>query len=201
MEEPVLFPSQDYQLEGLFESVPEDRGVVITHPHPLYGGDMHNHVVAAVRDVYHSAGYSTLRFNFRGTGRSQGRHGDGIGEQKDVIGAVCYLEKMGITAVDLCGYSFGAWVIAHMDTGFLPVNNKVLISPPLRMMDFGPFTVIDRLKLVVGSRDDIAPAELIHRMLPQWNPEARFQEISGADHFYSEHTEALAAVLWDGLFE
>jgi uncharacterized protein len=202
VEEHIHFSSEDHQIEGLFEAVPEDRGVVITHPHPLYGGDMYNPVVETVRGIYHSAGYSTLRFNFRGTGESQGRYDEGVGEQKDVIGAVSFLEKTGITTVDLCGYSFGAWVIAHMDSDFLPVDKKVLISPPVRMMEFGSFTAISRLNQVItGSRDDIAPPELIKRLLPQWNSEARFEEIPGADHFYSGHIESLASVIWDGLFD
>ncbi|MDP4978699.1 MAG: alpha/beta hydrolase, partial [Desulfobacterales bacterium] len=73
--------SGDLELEGLFESGRTTRGVVITHPHPLYGGNMYNPVVDAIRRAYRLKGVATLRFNFRGTGESEGQHDNGVGEQ------------------------------------------------------------------------------------------------------------------------
>ena len=72
MEERVLIESGGLKLEGLLENLPGEKGVVVTHPHPLYGGEMHNNVVEAVVNAYHTKGYTTLRFNFRGAGASQG---------------------------------------------------------------------------------------------------------------------------------
>ena len=109
-EEKVLFHSGDTQLEGLLEGASANSGAVITHPHPLYGGDMHNHVVGIIRQVYHQKGFTTLRFNFRGTGSSQGRYDNGKGEQADLIAAVNFLRKRGIDRIDLAGYSFGSWI-------------------------------------------------------------------------------------------
>ena len=68
VEKPVLFESTNLKIEGLFCSMPGDRGVVTTHPHPLYGGNMYNNVVASLVRIYQLAGYTTLRFNFRGVG-------------------------------------------------------------------------------------------------------------------------------------
>lgn len=96
MEEKVCFRSGDFELEGLFESGHTARGVVITHPHPLYGGDMHNPVVETIRRAYRMKGVATLRFNFRGTGESEGQHDNGVGEQDDVLAALSFLMESGI---------------------------------------------------------------------------------------------------------
>ena len=80
MEEAVRIPAGPLTLEGLLGRRPGAEGVVVTHPHPLYGGDMHNDVVEALVDAYARAGFTTLRFNFRGTGGSGGRFDGGVGE-------------------------------------------------------------------------------------------------------------------------
>jgi len=79
-EEKIKFPSRDIILEGLLQrSTDNTRGAVITHPHPLYGGDMYNPVVECIQQASRDAGLTTLRFNFRGTGKSQGAHDRGLG--------------------------------------------------------------------------------------------------------------------------
>jgi alpha/beta superfamily hydrolase len=196
MEEKISFLSGDYELEGLFAKVSGDKGVVITHPHPLYGGDMYNPVVNTIASAYQKNGFATLRFNFRGVGKSQGNYDDGTGEQKDVNSAILYLSEMGIKKIDLAGYSFGAWVNAGLTCEVNPVKNMVMVSPPVGFIDFQPITSINCLKLVIaGNRDNIAPADLIEKMLPTWNQEAHFEVIKGADHFYSGYLEKLESVL------
>ncbi|MBT8350657.1 MAG: alpha/beta hydrolase, partial [Deltaproteobacteria bacterium] len=88
MEERITFLSENYQLEGLLDKSSTDSGVVITHPHPLYGGDMNNFIVDLIASAYKKKDFTTLRFNFRGTGKSQGSYADGTGEQEDVCSAV-----------------------------------------------------------------------------------------------------------------
>jgi hypothetical protein len=196
MEEKISFLSGDYELEGMFAKVSGDKGVVITHPHPLYGGDMYNPVVNTIASAYQKNGFATLRFNFRGVGKSQGNYDDGTGEQKDVNSAILYLSEMGIKKIDLAGYSFGAWVNAGLTCEVNPVKNMVMVSPPVGFIDFQPITSINCLKLVIaGNRDNIAPADLIEKMLPTWNQEAHFEVIKGADHFYSGYLEKLESVL------
>ena len=85
------FFSGEFELAGLLDMQSTDRGAVIAHPHPLYGGDMHNTVVKTVADAYGELGYATLRFNFRGVAPSLGRHDDGAGEMEDVAAAVSFL--------------------------------------------------------------------------------------------------------------
>ena len=196
MAEKVIFLSEGHEIEGLLIKRDEDKGAVITHPHPLYGGDMYNMVVETIGHAYHKKGYSTLKFNFRGVGNSQGHYDNGIGEQKDVLAALSCIADRGIKKIDLVGYSFGAWVNAHAVREDTVLENMVMISPPVGFMDFKLTAELDRLRFVVtGSEDDIAPAEAVKNMLPTWNSEARLEIIDGADHFYGGYLQDMESAL------
>jgi alpha/beta superfamily hydrolase len=196
MEVKINFSSELFEIEARFEKNSSDKGVITTHPHPLYGGSMHNEVVLAVCRVYQQAGYSTLRFNLRGVGESQGSYSDGAGEQEDVRAAVSYLVEQGIAKIDLVGYSFGAWVNALSVNSSTHVDNMLMISPPVAFIDFESISDLISLKLIItGSRDDIAPAKLIEKSYHKWNPKARFGIIEGADHFYAGYIDELEALL------
>jgi alpha/beta superfamily hydrolase len=196
MDKTVTFISNGLSIEGQLAQGDHPKGVVITHPHPLYGGDMHNNVVAAVSRTYQKIDCTTLRFNFRGVGGSQGNYHDGIGEQEDVRAAVAYLADSGIQQIDLAGYSFGAWVNALAVNDGLTIDNMIMVSPPVAFIDFKSISNLSTLKLIVtGDRDDIAPAGMVEKLYPIWNPTAKFEVISGADHFYGGYTNQLEAVL------
>ena len=196
MAERITFLSEEYEIEGLLNKRDEKKGVVVTHPHPIYGGDMNNMVVESIVHVYHMKGYSTLKFNFRGVGRSQGTYDNGLGEQKDVLSALSFLADMGMERIDLAGYSFGAWVNAHALQKDILTTQMIMVSPPVGFMDFKSIVKMNPLKFVVtGNRDDIAPADVIEIMIPTWNPNARFAVIDGADHFYGGYLNQLESVL------
>jgi len=196
MAEKITFLSEGYKIEGLLNQKDGKKGVVVTHPHPLYGGDMNNLVVESIVHVYHMKGYSTLKFNFRGVGRSQGAYDDGLGEQKDVLSALSFLADMGMEQIDLAGYSFGAWVNAHALQKDTLTKQMIMVSPPVGFMDFKSIVTMNTLKFVVtGNRDDIAPADMIEKMISTWNPNARFEVIDGADHFYGGYLKQLESVL------
>lgn len=200
MAEKILVQSDNLQIEGLLDRRTTDKGAVISHPHPLYGGNMYAAGVESIVHAYWKKGYTTLRFNFRGVGNSQGLYDNGVGEQQDVLAALSFLSETGTKQIDLAGYSFGAWVNAHAVQQDTPVDRMILVSPPVGFMDFTKIAAIDRLKLVVtGSRDQIAPAEQIRMLLPAWNPEARFEIIEGADHFYGGYLDRLEKILDDYL--
>jgi alpha/beta superfamily hydrolase len=193
MEAPVELTSGSLRLEGMLETASPARAVVLTHPHPLYGGDMDNPVVLAVRRAYARKGVSTLRFNFRGVGESEGRYDNGAGERLDVIAAMAWLNARGITEIDLAGYSFGAWVNAGVTHGF---RRMIMVSPPVVFMDFGPAAPIANLELAVtGGRDDIAPAEAVSTYLSRWNPAAALEVIPEADHFYTGFFRTLENII------
>ena len=196
MDKTVTFISNGLEIEGRLAAGDPAKGVAITHPHPLYGGNMHNNVVAAVSRSYQKIGFTTLRFNFRGVGGSQGNYDDGMGEQEDVRAAVACLADNGIEQIDLAGYSFGAWVNALAVSSGLKVDNMIMVSPPAAFIDFKSISNLGSLKLIVtGSRDDIAPAGMVETMYPTWNPTAKFEVIQGADHFYGGYEDKLEAAL------
>ena len=196
MEERIEFSAESIAIEGLLQKSSETNAVVITHPHPLYGGNMHNNVVMAISQAYQKQGYTTLRFNFRGVGGSQGSHADGVGEQEDVRAAIAYLADLGVKQIDLAGYSFGAWVNGNLGCAGDGIANMVMVSPPVAFIDFASVSTLDCLKLIItGSRDDIAPAEMIRQSYPEWNAEAHFEVIDGADHFYGGYENKLKEVL------
>jgi hypothetical protein len=189
MEERVCFISDHLRIEGMLEIASPTRGAVITHPHPLYGGDMDNPVVNAVRRAYRRQGISTLRFNFRGVGASEGGYDDGAGERRDVDAALAFMSGRGVADLDLAGYSFGAWVNAGTSSGF---QRMVMVSPPVAFISFDPAAPIPTLQLIVtGGRDEIAPPRMISTYRDQWNPAAAVEVLPDADHFYTGHLRAL----------
>lgn len=192
METGLTFRAGDILLSGLFQRASNTHGVIVTHPHPLYGGDMYNSVVASVVDVYAENGYSTLRFNFRGVGESGGGFGNGVGEVDDVFGAIEFLLASGLQDIHLVGYSFGAWVNAHCADLPEEVKAVVAVSPPVSFLDYSRVTTMSRLKLIIsGTMDEFArPDETeAHRLLV--NPQAQLEMIDGCDHFYSGYTSDL----------
>jgi len=199
-EQSIFLDAGNVKLEALLDDLPGSKGVVITHPHPLYGGEMHNHVVEAVLEIYRSRGYSTLRFNFRGVGRSQGAHDQGQGEQEDVASALAFMKSLGKKEIDLAGYSFGAWVNARGIEKYHTARRLVMVSPPVTFVDFGFLKAESRIGLVVtGSLDEIADPLQVERLIFGWNPEALLRIIPDADHFYGGRTRELQAAIADFL--
>ncbi|MEZ4528549.1 MAG: AAA family ATPase [Desulfobacterales bacterium] len=187
MEERIRFHSGPYRLEGLLDRSRADRGVVITHPHPLYGGDMDNYVVKTILEGYRKKGYTTLRFNFRGVGSSAGVHDEkGEGEQTDVRAAISYLYAQGIKEVELAGYSFGAWVNAHIDCKAEKICRMLMVSPPVDLLRFEDVPAIPCPCLAVcGDRDEFASVENVRNMLRRCHPDAVLEVIPQCNHFYS----------------
>ena len=197
IEEKITFPSGRYRLEGYWQAGANGKGVAITHPHPLYGGTMNNPVVETIQNADHQNGHATLRFNFRGVGGSQGNFDNGLGEQNDVRAAIAFIENMNCSAIDLAGYSFGAWVNAGVVAdNRTSIASMIMISPPVGFIEFENVSALDCLKLVVtGRRDEIAPVNQIRDLLPAWNPRAHFEIIDGCDHFYMGYLDSLRSII------
>ena len=173
-------------LEARLGSVTSPKGgFVLCHPHPLYGGDMDNPVVIRAAEVARAAGYTTLRFNFRGVGTSEGVHDKGQGEQDDVRAAMATLAARlpGGASVGVIGYSFGAWTAARAVRPLTPTAPLGLVAPPIGMYDWAFLEAgTGRLLLVAGSRDAYCPVEALHRVAAAAGGEAHV--IDGADHFF-----------------
>ncbi|MFC1824360.1 alpha/beta hydrolase [Thermodesulfobacteriota bacterium] len=195
-EKNIFIDAGGIKVEGLLEDVPGNRAVLVTHPHPLYGGSMHNNVVESLIHAYGEKGYTTLRINFRGVGQSQGNHENGVGEQQDVAAGLKYLAALGKDTIDLAGYSFGAWVCALGLENYSSAQRLIMVSPPVSFIDFSFLKYNPKIQLVIaGTVDEIAGANSVEQMLETWNPEAVFQKIDGADHFYGGKEGELHAIV------
>ncbi|MEA1922290.1 MAG: alpha/beta hydrolase [Pseudomonadota bacterium] len=172
------------------------EGVVLAHPHPLYGGDMRNPVITTMLDTFQKQNWSTLRFNFRGVGGSRGTFDEGRGEVDDLLAAVDRLHREGVERVLLAGYSFGAWVIFQaVVAGRVEQEKQLFVAPPAAMMEFGTGGLPGLELVIVGEEDDIAPPEKVRLLAEIWNPAAPQVVVAGADHFFSGCLDSVARVL------
>jgi alpha/beta superfamily hydrolase len=186
-EQPVTVTvGADLNLEARL-ALPESpaAGVVICHPHPLYGGDMENPVVVRVQEVCAELGLATLRFNFRGVGASGGVHGGGVGEQEDAAAALDALAKATSGgALAIAGYSFGSRIAAQVGARDGRIAGMALIAPPLAMADFEFLEDTRAPTLVVaGTRDQYCPPDDFARFTAA-RPWLDAVTIEGADHFF-----------------
>ena len=178
--------SSEVVLEGrLGLSQGARAGLVVCHPHPLYGGDMDNPVVVRAVEVAHEEGIGTLRFNFRGVGGSTGVHAQGEGEQADLraVMARMRLQLSPGCKMAILGYSFGAWIAALVAAGE-SIDALGLIAPPIAMIEFGPLADRNQdILLAAGTRDTYCPAPALQAMTDR-TPGARAVIVDGADHFF-----------------
>jgi uncharacterized protein len=175
-------------LEGLLEWNPEWRPrqvAIVCHPHPLYGGTMHNKVVfRAAKGAIHLE-MPTLRFNFRGVVNSEGQHAEGIGERDDARAALDYLtERFPQTPVVMMGFSFGSVVALAVGSADKRVNCLVGIGLPVNSSDFNFLRHVRKPKLVVqGTNDRFGAREKVEELFSSLEEPKRLRFVEGADHF------------------
>jgi alpha/beta superfamily hydrolase len=199
-EEPATLTTTDGErLEARIARPAAARGALVAcHPHPLYGGDMDNPVVIRAVEVSAARHLVTLRFNFRGVGGSTGEHGGGITERGDVSAAIDHLAAVvpRDAPLVLCGYSFGAAVVAQA-VAERPVAGLVMIAPPLGLAELAPLSAwpdaVSAL-VVAGSRDEYCPREALDRLAGE-RPHATVRVIEGANHFFFGKLYPLGAAL------
>ncbi len=188
-ERPVRIPCGEIELEGLFTPPAQTGvpGVVVCHPHPLYGGDMHNNVVAGVCRSVRAQGWAVLRFNFRGVGASGGSHGGGEAETGDVVAALGWMaEALGPSPVFLAGYSFGAWVGSRAVSQGTRVCGLAAVAPPLALYPMAELAGLGLPRLVVaGGRDAYCPPDRLEAWLARASGRIDVTRIPAADHFFA----------------
>jgi alpha/beta superfamily hydrolase len=203
-ETPVTFRSGDLILEGLLRNPGGDSPVaIVCHPHPQYGGSMHNNVVDAILAAMWQAGYATLRFNFRGVGASAGEHDGGPGEVDDASAAMAFaLAQAGIRKAGavMAGYSFGANVALSAGYGSAASARIVAVALPLAMADARiPDGAAKPILLVSGDRDSYSPVAGLQALKAKIGDRASLKIVAGADHFFggceAQLTTAIAAEL------
>lgn len=193
----LTFRSGDLSLEAALHlpSTTPAPGVVVCHPHPLYGGDMDNNVVVAACQALVARGFAALRFNFRGVGESDGAFDDGRGERDDVGAALAHLASLSevdAKRIGLIGYSFGAIMAAEVASGDL--RALALVSPPLAFTDLKVVWGCPAL-LLSGDMDTLAPADRLRVVAEA--PGVELRTVPDADHSWWGYEDVLGAALAD----
>lgn len=175
---------------------PRYSGLVL-HPHPLYGGTMHNKVVFKVAQTMQALGIPALRFNFRGVGHSTGTYDEGRGEMDDVRYALDFLSRRypGLPVI-LAGFSFGSWVGLRVAASDDRVQAMIGLGVPARSFEGDTLQGCHKPKLIIqGTEDDLAPFKLTEKWFEQVPPPKSMVAIQGADHFFQGHLEEVQAII------
>ena len=170
---------------------------VVCHPHPLFGGTMHNKVVYQAAKTLDELGIPVLRFNFRGAGLSAGAHDRGLGEQGDVRAALDFLraEFPGVPLV-LAGFSFGAWVGLRVGCEDPRVSHLIGLGIPVNSTDFSFLRRCNKPKLFVhGSNDEHGAIETVKTLVASVPGENHLVVVEGADHFFAGKLQQLDAAM------
>ncbi len=174
---------------------------VVCHPHPLYGGTLHNKVTHRVASSLLDLGAAVLRFNFRGVGKSAGRFDHGAGELEDARAMLRWLEARHPAARRwVAGFSFGSWIASRLAVSEPSVERMILIAPPVGTQDFSAMRGCATPKLVVqGTADDICPLARLEEHFPVWAEPKTLRLVPGASHFFDKQLHPLADALHEVL--
>jgi uncharacterized protein len=188
------------RLEAMLWTAPEGEpqlAAVVCHPHPLFGGTMHNKVVYQAAKTLHQHGVPVLRFNFRGAGLSEGAHERGEGERGDVRAALDYLAKeFSGRPILLAGFSFGSWVGLRVGCEDVRVRELIGLGIPVEKSDFEYLRGCAKPKLIIqGGNDQFgsrANVEALFKTLPE---PKRLVFVEGADHFFTGKLSEMNAAM------
>ena len=201
----LIFPGPEGRLEGRYHpqaGIPDAPIAIILHPHPQYGGTMNNRVVYNLHYAFHSMGFTVMRFNFRGVGRSQGEFDQGIGELSDAASALDYLQAMNPNSKHcwVAGFSFGAWIGMQLLMRRPEITGFISVAPPANMYDFSFLAPCPNSGLIVnGTADRVAPPQdtysLVAKLREQKGITITHEEIEGADHFFRDEEEHMKPLI------
>lgn len=200
----VIFNGPEGRIEGRYHQSDNKQApaALVLHPHPLYGGTMNNKVVYALYEAFKRNGFSVLRINFRGVGRSQGTFDNGIGELTDAASALDWLQNQNpdISNFWISGFSFGAWIAMQLMMRRPEIEAFAVAAPPVNKFDFSFLSPCPAHGVIIqGDQDSIVSensvSEFVDRVSKQKNTDIDYQIIFGADHFFREKTDDLIEVL------
>jgi uncharacterized protein len=189
------------RLEAVIEEPASGTGspsvaAVICHPHPLFGGTLHNKVVHTLARTLRAAGAATLRFNFRGVGASEGTHDGGAGEIQDALAAVAWARVRWPGApLVLAGFSFGG-AVAIQAAGAAGPAWLITVAPAVDRVNLEQLELPRCDWLVVqGAADDVVAADSVVQWMARWAPQARVRVLTGVGHFFHGRLHELQACL------
>ena len=196
----IIFNGPEGRLEGRFTQNKEAGAPIalILHPLPQLGGNMNNPVAYQLYHQFANRGFSVLRFNFRGVGRSQGEFDEGIGELSDAASALDWLQSLSADARQcwIAGYSFGAWIGMQLLMRRPEISGFVSVAPPANFYAFPFLAPCPASGLIVhGDADRIVPKEdtvkLVERLQAQKGITIDYENMKGANHFFEKDMNSL----------
>ncbi len=194
----LMLPSRAGELEALL-MLPENKrypaAAIICHPHPLYGGSMHSKVVVTASHAFLEMGIPSLRFNFRGVGKSSGKYDSGIGELEDVRTAIVYMAEKGERLL-VAGHSFGAWMGMKAGCEDPRVKMMIGIGTPVNFVDMDFLRDCPKPKLFVhGTLDQLIPVEKVEELCAALPEPEKLVKIEDADHFFTGKLDELSGII------
>ena len=204
----VIINGPEGRLEGRYQHSRQSNAPIalLLHPHPEYGGTMNNKVVYQLFHAFARRGFSTLRFNFRGVGRSQGHFDRGEGELSDAAAALDWMQAHNPNSAGcwIGGFSFGAWVGMQVLMRRPEIDGFISIAPPANSFDFGFLAPCPSSGLMIqGDRDDIVPREAVDKLVAKLSSQRGisidYRIIAEANHFFGDHMDELIAHVEDYL--
>ena len=191
----VIFPGPEGRLEGRFAPPPRPRAPVamILHPHPQAMGTMNNRMVQALYQTFARRGFATLRFNFRGVGKSQGTFDNGIGELSDAASALDWVQSFHPEAQQtwVAGVSFGAWIGMQLLMRRPETDGFISVSPPTNAYDFSFLAPCPASGLILhGAADTVVPPLEVERVVSKLRTQKGividYDLVDGANHFWND---------------
>ncbi len=200
----VIFPGEKGRLEGRYQPAKTRNApiAIILHPHPQFGGTMNNPVVYNMYYQFVNRGFSVLRFNFRGVGRSQGSFDHGTGELSDAAAALDWAQSVNpdARACWIAGFSFGAWIGMQLLMRRPEVEGFISVAAPANLYDFSFLAPCPSSGIFVhGDKDSVVPtsalATLVEKLKTQKGIVIEQQIVEGANHFFDGRTDELMEVI------
>jgi alpha/beta superfamily hydrolase len=198
----VIINGPEGRIEGRYHhcKTPNAPIALLLHPHPQHGGTMNNKVVYALYHAFVRRGFSALRFNFRGVGRSQGTFDRGEGELSDAASALDWLQSYNANTRScwIGGFSFGAWIGMQLLMRRPEIDGFIAVAPPANLYDFSFLAPCPSSGLILqGDKDQIVTLEaqqkLVNKLSHQRDIKIDYRILKGADHFFQGHMEELTS--------
>jgi alpha/beta superfamily hydrolase len=196
----VIFNGPEGRLEGRYHhsKISNAPAAILLHPHPQHGGTMNNKVIHSLYQSFVKRGFSTLRFNFRGVGRSQGVFDSGQGELSDAASALDWMQTYNPNAQTcwIAGFSFGAWVSMQLMMRRPEISGFISIAPPTNIHDFSFLAPCPASGLILhGDKDEVVPITSVdkfsQKLQKQNTIEIDYRIIKGCDHFFQGHLDEM----------
>ena len=196
----IIFNGPEGRLEGRYQAGKSATAPVamILHPHPQFGGTMNNKVCYYLYHAFAHRGFATLRFNFRGVGRSEGEFDNGIGELSDAASALDWVQSINPNSSGtwIAGFSFGAWIAMQLLMRRPEIQGFISVAPPANLYDFSFLAPCPSSGMIVQAEHDdvvtgVSIQKLVEKLKAQKSIEVDHQIVGKANHFFEDQLSDL----------